>query len=175
MCCSTVQRKRNYKSSMNCSTVNPHCFKMSESVPLASSPCTGTTVLKTTSPVRLSRETWLPFWRNSTKPARFSARTTRCPETLGSLGMLLGDFDGGPEGFCVRESFFGYTPGFQVKLDRFAKVCPRALDVLALRRYVELRATCDVPPVFFRDEGGETIVHTPIIANLSGANKICGF
>lgn len=37
------------------------------------------------------------FWRSSIKPARFSARISLSPETLGSLGMLLGYIDKCPE------------------------------------------------------------------------------
>ena len=157
---------------MNCSSVRPHCLMMSERVPLASSSCMGTTVLNTTSPSRFSSDTWLPFWRSSKKPARFSARMTRCPETLGNFGMLLGDFDGGPKRFGIRRPRFRGAPGFEVQLDRFLKIRARALHISALRRDAELRAAGNIQPILPGYECGKTVVHTPILTELPPAHKI---
>src|SRR5256885_14380771 len=63
----------------------------------------GTTVFQVFSATLFSRETWLPFWRSCTKPARFKALITRSPETLGSLGISARNFDGGPD----LRSFWG--------------------------------------------------------------------
>src|SRR5260370_38117551 len=99
-----------------------------------------TTVLKTRSLVCFSNDTWLPLWRNSMKPPGFSARTTRSPETLGSFGILVRDFDGGPERFTLRSRTLGDTPDLQVELDRFATAATGALDIFPLRSDVHLRA-----------------------------------
>jgi len=80
------------------------------------------------------------FWRNSTKPALFSARTTRSPETLGSFGMSVGDFDRCPELRGFGGPRLGHAPGFEVELDRFAKVGPGTFDVLALGSDTQFRA-----------------------------------
>src|SRR5260370_40549097 len=117
----------NYRRSRNSSTAKPHGLRISDSVPLASSPCMGTTVLKTRSLVCFSNDTCLPFWRNSMKPPGFSARTTRSPETLGSFGILVRDVDGVPERFTLRSRTLGGTPGLQVEPNRFAKPRTRTL------------------------------------------------
>jgi len=149
-----------YSNSRNSSTVNPDCFKMSERVPLASEPCMGTTVRNTVSPTRLSSETWLPFCLNSTNPAFLRARTTRSPETVGSLVISLRDFDDRPEGsFAVRRRFWG-TPSFEIQLNGLAQVGPSRLDIFPLRRDAKLRAARDVPFIFFGDQRGEAVVHT---------------
>src|SRR5437899_8728651 len=131
----------------------------------------GTTVLKTNSAVRFSNDTWLPFCLNSTKPARLSARTTRSPETLGSLGMSVGDFDGRPERGTVHGALFRHSPGFQIKLDRLAQVCASALDVRALRCDAQFRAPGHVQAVFFRNERGEAISHKAMLAEVWAAGK----
>src|SRR2546429_7144539 len=43
--------------------------------------------------------------------SRLSARTTRSPETLGSLGMSVGNFDGRPERGTVHGALFRHSPG----------------------------------------------------------------
>jgi hypothetical protein len=95
---------------------------MSERVPLAMVECWGTTVRKVFSPTLLSSATWLPFWRRTSKPARFNARTSRSPETLGSLVMSVGYFDKRPESLLRSYWQVGNSPGFNVKFDRFAKI-----------------------------------------------------
>jgi len=72
----------------------------------------------------------LSFCRNSENPARFKARTTRSPETLGSLGMSMRDFDGRPERRVFGWPFFREAPCFEVKLDGFAEVGTSALNIL---------------------------------------------
>src|SRR5260370_42275932 len=84
----------NYRRSRNSSTAKPHGLRISDSVPLASSPCMGTTVLKTRSLVCFSNDTSLPLWPNSMKPPGFSARTTLPPATPGTFGILVRDVDG---------------------------------------------------------------------------------
>jgi len=160
-----------YNNSRNSSSAKPLCLRMSESVPLANSLCIGTTVLKVPSEVRFSRDTWLPFWRNSTKPARFSARTTRSPETLGSFGMLVRDFDCGPERFAFRCRTLGNAPSLEVKLDGFAKAGAGALDIFSLRSDVQFRTACDVPTVFFGNQRRESVSHKPMLADVHTASK----
>src|SRR5438445_9613471 len=131
----------------------------------------GTTVLKTNSAVRFSNDTWLPFCLNSRKPARLSARTTRSPETLGSLGMSVGNFDGRPERGTVHGALFRHSPGFQIKLDRLAQVCAGVFDVRALRCNAQFRATGHVQAVFLRDECREAVGHKAMLAELWPAGK----
>jgi hypothetical protein len=161
----------NYRKSRNSSTAKPHCLRISDNVPLASSPCIGTTVLNTRSLVRFSSDTWLPFWRNSTKPARFSARTTRSPETLGSFGILVRDFDCGPERFAFRCRTLGNAPGLQVQLDCFAKAGTGALDIFSLRSDTQLWAARDIPTVFLGNQRGESVRHKPMLADVDNASK----
>jgi len=162
----------NYRRSRNSSTAKPHCLRTSDSVPLASSPCIGTTVLNTRSLVRFSNDTWLPLWRNSTKPARFSARTTRSPETLGSFGILVRDFDCRPERFTLRSRTLGDAPGFQVKLDGFAKAGACALDIFTLRSDVQLWTARNIPAVFLGNQSGESVRHKPMLADVHSASKV---
>src|ERR1700735_2361569 len=103
-----------YNSSTSSSTVRPDCFKMSERVPLARVECCGTTVRNTLSPVRFSRETWLPFCRSTLKPARLRARTRRSPDMLGSRLILFCDFDECPERLLRNDVRVGPAPGFKI-------------------------------------------------------------
>lgn len=161
-----------YKSSRKSSTVRPHCLRISANVPLATSLCSGTTVLKTRSAVRFSKERWLPFWRNSTKPARFSARTTRSPETLGNFGISVRDFDGGPKRFAFGRGTFGKAPSFQVQLDGFAEASAGTFNVASLRRDIQLRAAGYVPAVFFGDQHGESVRHNPMLTDVARPSKL---
>jgi hypothetical protein len=161
-----------YKSSRNSWSDRPLCLRMSDSVPLASSACSGTTVLKTRSDARFSRETWLPLWRNSTKPARFSARSTRSPETLGSFGMSMRNFDGSPECFAFGCRAFGNAPSLQIKFDGFAKAGAGALDVFSLRSDVQLRATRNIPAIFPGNQRGESVGHKAMLADVHNASKV---
>ena len=161
-----------YRISKNSSSARPLCLRMSESVPLASSLCIGTTVLNTRSAVRFSRETWLPFWRNSTNPARFSARISRSPETLGSFGMSMRDFDGSPECLAFGCRAFGDAPGLQVQFDGFAKAGAGCLDIFSLRSDVQRRATRNIPSIFFGNQRGESVSHKPMLADVHSPSKV---
>jgi hypothetical protein len=156
---------------MNSSTLMPLCFRMSDRVPLASSECMGTTVLNTLSPARFSKETWLPFWRSSTKPALFNAHTTRSPETLGSLDILVGDFYGSPEGLAFGRPLFGNAPGFQVKLDGFAEVSASALNILSLRCDAQLGAASDIKTIFFGNERGKSVIHNQMLTEAKAVKQ----
>ena len=145
---------------------------MSESVPLASSLCIGKTVLQTRSDARSSRDTWLPFWRNSTNPVRFSARTTRSPETLGSFGMSMRNFDGSPECFAFGCRPFRNAPGLQIEFDSFAKARASALDVFPLRSDVQLWATRNIPTIFSGNQRGESVGHKAMLADVQKASKV---
>lgn len=149
-----------HNNSRNSSTVKPACRNMSARVPFASELCIGTTVRNTWPSIRFSSETWLPFCRNSTNPALISARTTRSPETEGSLVISLRDFDDGPEGSLAIRGRVRGAPSFEVKLDCLAEIGAGGLDVLPLRRNAELWAARDVPFIFFGDQGGKTVIHT---------------
>src|SRR5260221_7055055 len=111
------------------------------------------------------------FWRNSTKPVRFSARTTGWPGTLGSFGMLVRDFDCGPERFAFRCRTLGNAPGLQVELDGFAEAGTGALDIFALRSDIQFWAARDVPAVFLCNQRGESVSHTPMLADVDNASK----
>jgi hypothetical protein len=148
-----------YSNSRNSSTVKPACFKMSPRVPLASVLCMGTTVRKTLSPARFSSDTWLPLCRNSTKPAFFRARTTRSPETLGSLVISFRDFYDSPKRCLAAGRRFRHAPSFEIQLDGLAEVGSSRLHIFPLRRNAKLRATSNVPLVFFGYESGKAIVH----------------
>jgi hypothetical protein len=161
-----------YNNFRNSSSGRPVCLRMSDSVPFASSLCIGTTVLKTRSDVRFSRETWLPFWRNSTKPALFRARTTRSPETLGSLGISTRNFDGGPERFAFRRCPLRNAPGFDVQFNGFAKAGTRALDIFSLGSDVQLRAARDIPAVFFGNQRRKSVCHKPMLADEPLRSKV---
>jgi hypothetical protein len=93
------------------------------------------------------------------KPARFRALTARSPETLGSLGISVGDFDCCPERRAVRRTPVGEAPGLEVKLDGLAQAGAGRFDVFALRGDGEFGAASDVPIVLFGDQCGEAIVH----------------
>src|SRR5256885_9388050 len=123
----------------------------------------GNNSLKTWPSKWRSSDTWLPFWRSSTNPARFSARITRSPETLGSFGISAGDFQSCPERLALSWTLFWNAPGFEVELDRFAQVGARRFDVLALRRDIQLRTSGDVPSVFFCDERRKAISHRAML------------
>jgi len=103
---------------------------MPSNVPLASSSCKGTTVLY--SP--FCRLTWLPLWRTTSKPARWSNLTSSGPERTGSLGT-----DGYLEGVEHHlASALGHVvgaEGLKVEFDRFLKVCLCLLDGGALGDY----------------------------------------
>ena len=160
-----------YKSSRKLSSVKPLCLRISDSVPLASSPCIGATVLKRRSDVRFSRETWLPFWRNSTKPARLRARTTRSRETLGSLGMSTRHFDCSPERFTFCGGTFGNAPGLEVEFDGLAQTGTGALDIASLRSNVQLRAPRNEPGIFFGNQRGESVGHKPKLTDVPGRKQ----
>jgi len=148
-----------YSNSRNSSTVKPACFKMSPRVPLASELCMGTTVRKTFSPARFSSDTWLPFCRNSTKPAFLRARTTRSPETVGSFVISFGDFYDSPEGRFATGRRLWDAPRFEIQFNGFAQVGPSRLDIFPLRCNAKFRAARDVPFFFFGDERREPVVH----------------
>ena len=67
------------------------------------------------------------------------------------LWHLSGDFDNRPEGLLLGGAVLGPTPGFEVKLDRFAKIRPRGLDVFTLRGYIEFGAASHIQIALFRD------------------------
>ena len=67
-------------------------------------------------------------------PERFKARTRRSPETPGNRVMLFRDLDECPEGLLSGYVNFGSAPGFDVQLDRFAKIGAGGFDVAALRQ-----------------------------------------
>jgi hypothetical protein len=160
-----------YSSSRNSSTVRPLCFRMSPRVPLASTEGIGTTVLKTPSVERFSRETWLPFSRNSTKPACLRALITRSPETLGNFATSVRNFDGGPEFLWLDRSLFRCAPGFQIQLNSFAQVPARAFHIAALRSHTRLRASSHVKLLFFSDENRESIGHMAMLADVAQPGK----
>jgi hypothetical protein len=153
-----------HNNSRNSSSVNPLCLRMSASVPLARTECIGTTVLNTISVERLSKETWLPFCRSSTKPARFNARTTRSPEMLGSLATSGRNFDRRPEFLRFDRPVFRGAPGFQIQLDSFTQISASTLDVVALRSDTEFGAACNIEIFFFGDEHRESVSHMAMLA-----------
>jgi hypothetical protein len=157
-------RSMHHNNSRNSSSVKPLCFRMSASVPLASTECIGTTVLNTISAERFSKDTWLPFCRNSTKPARFSARMTRSPETLGSFGTSGRNFNRCPEFLRFDRPVFRCAPGFQIQLDSFAQISSSTLNVVTLRGDAQLRAARDVKVFFFGDENRESVSHMAMLA-----------
>jgi hypothetical protein len=162
---------RRYKSSISSSIFKPHCLRISDRVPLANSEWIGTTVLKTCSPTLRSRETWLPFWRSSTNPARLSARISRSPKRSATWAyqretstVVQKDSDSGrrPSG----------TPQVSMyRLDGFTKAFAGTGDVFALRSNAKFRAPGDVPTVFFGYEGGEAVSHKAMLANLPVSSK----
>ena len=154
-----------YRNSRNSSSVRPLCLRMSARVPLARTECIGTTVRNTISEVRFSSETWLPFCRNSAKPARFNARTTRSPETLGSLGTSVRDFHRGPEFLSPERPLFRCAPGFQVQFNGFAQISASILNVSALRSYPQFGTSRDVKLVFFSDQNRESVSHIAMLSN----------
>jgi hypothetical protein len=154
-----------YSNSRNSSTVRPLCLRMSARVPFASTECIGTTVRNTISEVRFSSETWLPFCRNSAKPARFNARITRSPETLGSLGTSVRDFDRRPEFLTLDGPFFRRAPGFQIQFDGFAQISASILNVSALRSYAQFGASRDVKLIFFGDQNRESVSHRAMLSD----------
>lgn len=160
-----------YSNSRNSFSVRPHCFRMSASVPLASTECIGTTVLKTLSLERFSNETWLPFCRNSTKPARLRARITRSPETLGNFGTSVRNFHRRPEFLRLDRSFFRRAPGFQIQLNSFAQIPARAFYIAALRSDAQLRASSDVKLLFFGDQNRESVGHMAMLADVAQPGK----
>src|ERR1700676_613233 len=166
MYCSMRLSDDDYRRSRNSSSLRPHCLRMSERVPFANSECMGTTVLKTCSPTFFSRDTWLPFCRNSTKPPRLRARMARSPEMLGNLGISVRNFDGRPERWAFGWPLFRDAPGFEVQRDGFSKVRAGSFDIFALRGNVQLWATGDVPRVFLGDEHREAISHIRIVAEV---------
>lgn len=160
-----------YSSSRNSFSVRPLCFRMSASVPLASTECIGTTVLKTLFAECFSKETWLPFCRNSTKPARFRARSTRSPETLGNFATSVRDFHRRPEFLWLDRSLFRRAPGFQIQLNGFAQIPTRTFNIVALRRHTELRASSDVKLLFFGDENREPVGHMAMLSDVAQPGK----
>ncbi len=64
---------------------------------------------------------------------------------------LPGDFDNRPEGLLFGRAVLGITPGFEVELNRFAEICPRGLDVFALRSHIKFGAACYIGAALFRD------------------------
>lgn len=160
-----------YSNSRNSFNVRPLCFRMSASVPFASAECIGTTVLKAPSGERFSKETWLPFWRNSTNPARLSARTTRSPETLGSFATSMRDFYGCPKLLGLERSLFRHAPGFQVQLDSFPKIPSSALDIAALRSHAQLRTTRNIEFFFFGNQHRESVSHMAMLADVAQPGK----
>ena len=155
----------------NSSRLRPHWLRMSERVPRANSACIGTTVLNVRSDVHFSKDTWLPFWRNSMKPARFSARTTRSPETPGSFGILMRDFYCRPESLSLADGPVRNSPRFEIQLDSFAQIGPSALHISPLRSDVQFRTTCHVPAVVLGDQGGESVGHKPMLRDVHSAGK----
>lgn len=97
--------------------------------------------------------------------------TTRSPETLGSSGISAGNFDGSPELGSFRGPAVRSTPCFEVELDGLAQVGAGGFDVFPLRRNTELGAACDIPFIFFGDEGREAIVHTAMLAKGTDRGK----
>jgi hypothetical protein len=153
-----------HNNSRNSSSIKPLCLRMSASVPLASTECIGTTVLNTISVERFSKETWLPFCRSSTKPARFNARTTRSPEILGSFGTSGRNFDRCPEFLRFDRPVFRRAPGFQIQFDGLAQISASSFDVVALRSDTQFRAAGDVNVFFFGDEHRESVSHMAMLA-----------
>ena len=79
------------------------------------------------------------------------------------LWHLSGDFDNRPERLLLREAILGPAPGFEVKLNRFAEICPRGFDVFPLRSHIEFRAASHIPVGFFCDQGGKTVGHIQML------------
>ena len=153
-----------HNNSRNSSSVKPLCLRMSASVPLASTECIGTMVLNTISEERLSKETWLPFCRSSTKPARFNARTTRSPEILGSFATSGRNFDRRPEFLRFVGAVFRGAPGLQIQFDGFAQISASAFDVVTLRSDAQFWTAGDVKVFFFGDQDRESVSHTAMLA-----------
>lgn len=87
------------------------------------------------------------------------------------LWHLLCDFDDGPEGLLLGDAILRPTPSFEVKLNGFAEVCARGLDVFALRSDVKLGAARHVPVILFCDEPGEAVGHTQMLPDASRGSK----
>jgi hypothetical protein len=66
---------------------------------------------------------------------------------------------------------FGSAPSFEVQVNRFAKIGASGFDVSPLRGHGKLRAACDVPAVFFRDQCGKAVVHAVMLAEGHGARN----
>ena len=87
------------------------------------------------------------------------------------LRHLPGDFDNRPEGLLLGGAVLGPTPGFEVKLNRFAEIRPRGLDVFALRSHIEFRAASHIPVALFRDQRGETVGHLQMLMEADSGSK----
>src|ERR1700730_4212935 len=65
----------------------------------------------------------------------------------------------------------GNSPGFDIKLDGFAKVDAGTLNIASLRSDVQLRTARHIPAVFFSNERGEAVSHKPMLADVYTASK----
>jgi len=79
--------------------------------------------------------------------------------------MSAGNFDGSPELGSFRGPAVRSTPSFEIELDGLAQVGAGRFDAFPLRGDAELGAACDIPIVFFGDEGREAVVHTAMLPN----------
>src|SRR5713226_3423765 len=87
-------------------------------------------------------------------------------------------------GTTVRESLSGVyipvkrgslgRPSFQVKLNCFAEICPRGLDVFALRCDIQFGAARHVRVIFLRNARGEAVVHAQMLTDASRGSKPSG-
>ena len=157
-------RSMYYSNSRNSSSVRPLCLRRSARGPFARAECMGTTVRKTISAVRFSKETWLPFCRSSTKPAGFHARITRSPETLGSFATSRRNFDGSPEFLRFDRPVFRRAPGFQIQFDGLAQISASSFDIVALRSNTQFWTAGDVKVFLFGDQYRESVSHMAMLA-----------
>ena len=153
-----------YRNSRNSSSVRPLCLRRSARVPFARAECMGTTVRKTISAVRFSKETWLPFCGSSRKPAGFNARITRSPETLGSFATSRRNFDGSPEFLRFDRPVFRRAPGFQIQFDGFAQISASSFDIAALRSNTQFWTAGHLKVFFFGDQYRESVSHMAMLA-----------
>lgn len=75
------------RASMNASTVTLACFRIPRNVPMANSPCKGTTHPTAPSGVCFLSMTWLPRCRTCSKPNLSRARIACLPEARRSSGI----------------------------------------------------------------------------------------
>ena len=86
------------------------------------------------------------------------------PETLGSFGTSIGNFDGCPEFLRFDRPVFRRAPSLQIQFDGFAQISASTFDIVALRRNTQFRTAGDVKVFFFGDQDRESVSHMAMLA-----------